>query len=57
MVQRGEVLSINGEVIKMEVDTLCVHGDEPTAVAVAGQVRKALEDGGVRIVTLPEMVA
>lgn len=57
MVLHGEVVSISGRTIKVEVETLCVHGDEPTAVAVAAQVKKALEDGGVRIATLPETIA
>lgn len=57
MVLHGEVVSISGKAIKLEVETLCVHGDEPTAVAVAAQVRRALEDGGVRIATFPETIA
>jgi UPF0271 protein len=40
----------------VEVDTLCIHGDEPTAVALGSQVRKALEAGGVGLVTLPDMM-
>ena len=57
IVQHGEAVAANGKTIKVEVDTLCVHGDETKAVAVAGRVKKALEDGGVQIVTLPEMIA
>jgi len=57
MVLHGEVVSMSGKTIKVEVDTLCVHGDETTAVAVAAGVKRALEDGGVRIVPLPEMMA
>jgi len=32
-----------------------VHGDEPTAVALARHVRQGLEAADCRIVTLPEM--
>lgn len=56
MVLEGEVVSVSGKTIKVEVDTLCIHGDEPTAVALGAQVRGALEGGGVRVVTLPEMM-
>lgn len=56
MVLHGEVVSMSGKTIKLEVDTLCVHGDETTAVAVACQVKKALQDGGVQMVTLPELI-
>ena len=38
------------------LDTLCVHGDEPTGVIVARAARQGLEAAGVRVVTLPEMV-
>lgn len=55
MVLDGEVIAMNGDRLKVEVDSLCVHGDEPTAVAVADAVRKALEEAGVKIVPLTEM--
>ena len=55
MVLDGEVIIISGKRHEVEIDSLCIHGDEPTAIAVAGAVRKGLEDAGVRIVTLPEM--
>ncbi|MPZ55982.1 MAG: 5-oxoprolinase subunit PxpA [Rhizobiales bacterium] len=51
----GEVVSRTGKVLPQRVHTLCVHGDEPTGVATAKAARKALEDAGVKIVTLPEM--
>src|SRR4029450_5672186 len=47
MVRDGEVVSINGKCIKLRADTLCVHGDEPTGVAVGGAIRHALEDAGI----------
>jgi UPF0271 protein len=55
MVKEGEVVTLSGKRIKVAVDTLCVHGDEPTAVAVAKEVRKALEAAGVESVPLTEM--
>ena len=57
MVLQGNVVSVNGKTIKVEVDTLCVHGDEMTGVAVAAAVKKALEVAGVRIVPLPQIIA
>jgi 5-oxoprolinase (ATP-hydrolysing) subunit A len=54
-VQQGEVVSVTGKVIKAKIDTLCVHGDEATGVAVARGVRDGLEAAGVEIVPLPEM--
>jgi len=40
----------------VQVDTLCVHGDEPTSILVAGGVRSALEQAGIAVVPLAEMM-
>jgi len=55
MVLNDEILSRNGKRLKVCLDTLCVHGDEPTGVIVARAARHGLEAAGVRVVTLPEM--
>jgi len=55
MVESGEVVTRSGKVIKVEVDTICVHGDEPSAVEVAKAVRAGLDKAGVEVVTLPAM--
>ena len=55
MVVDGEIVSRNGKRIPTKIETLCVHGDEPTAIVLAGACRKALEAAGVKILTLPEM--
>jgi UPF0271 protein len=55
MVVDGEIVSRNGKRIPRRVDTLCVHGDEPTAIALARAVRAGLEAAGVKIVPLTEM--
>lgn len=55
MVVEGEIVSRDGKRIKRRVDSLCVHGDEPTAVALAAAVRAGLEAAGVEIVPLTQM--
>jgi UPF0271 protein len=55
MVAEGEVVAMSGKRVKVKVDTLCVHGDEATGVAVARGVRKALEGAGIAVVPLTEM--
>ncbi|PFH20462.1 MULTISPECIES: LamB/YcsF family protein [Burkholderia] len=55
MVVDGEIVSRNGKRIARRVDSLCVHGDEPTAIALAQAVRDGLEAAGVKIVPLTEM--
>jgi 5-oxoprolinase (ATP-hydrolysing) subunit A len=55
MVLNDEIMSRNGEPLKVTLDTLCVHGDEPTGVIVARAAREGLEAAGVRVLPLPEM--
>ena len=55
MVLEEEIISRNGKRIPRKIDSLCVHGDEPSAVQAARAVRQGLEAAGVRLVTLPEM--
>lgn len=55
MVRDGEIVALSGKVLKVKVDTLCVHGDEATGVAVARGIRETLEGAGISVVPLPEM--
>ncbi len=45
----SEVVTGTGARIKLQVDTLCIHGDEPGAVAIAATVRRALESAGIKL--------
>ena len=49
MVQDGAVVSVTGKVIKMRTDTVCIHGDNPTAVEIARGVRQALDKAGIKV--------
>ncbi len=55
MVLNGEIVSRSGKRLRRRIDSLCVHGDEPTAVAVARAVREGLEQAGVQVVPLTEL--
>ena len=55
MVVNNTIISRNGKKIPCKVHSLCVHGDEPTGVAVARAVREGLEKAGVKLVPLTEM--
>jgi UPF0271 protein len=55
MVLEGEIISRNGKRIKTQVESLCVHGDEPTAITTARAAREGLEAAGVKVVPLTEM--
>lgn len=45
----GRVRATDGSDLQLRVDTLCIHGDTPSAVVLAGRVREALEAAGVQV--------
>lgn len=49
MVGSGTVTAVDGSVISLEVESVCVHGDSPGAVAIAGAVRDGLAAAGVEL--------
>ena len=55
MVLNEEIVSRNGKHLPRRLDSLCVHGDEPTAVIAARAVRQGLEAAGVKVLPLTEM--
>ena len=46
-VQTGEITSIGGKRIRLQADSICVHGDSPGAVAMAQRIRAHLTAAGV----------
>ncbi len=52
MVQEGKVQSIEGDVIDLEVDSICVHGDTPGAVQLAQMIRGNLEGAGITVLPM-----
>lgn len=53
---RGMVKAITGKEIRIEVDTICLHGDTPGAGAIARRVRERLEAAGITPMALAEAV-
>jgi 5-oxoprolinase (ATP-hydrolysing) subunit A len=49
MVQDGAVTSVSGKVIKMRMDTVCIHGDTPGAVEIGRGVRQALKANAIDV--------
>ncbi len=52
MVRDKEVVAVDGSVITLEADTICLHGDTPGAAGLARAVRAGLENAGVKIRSL-----
>jgi UPF0271 protein len=44
--QDGEVDSVDGRMVSVQADSICVHGDTPGAVALARAARDALRAAG-----------
>ncbi len=47
MVKAGAIIPASGKHIPTPIDTICLHGDGPVALAIARETRAALEAAGV----------
>lgn len=52
MVLDGTVEAVTGKVIPIRADSICVHGDNPEAVAFVETIRKELEQSGIKVQAL-----
>lgn len=56
MVKERRVVAITGEAIEIQADSICVHGDNPEAVAFVRTIRETLISEGVQIKALNEII-
>lgn len=49
LAKAGEIVAVDGTVIKSAARSICLHGDTPGAVDLAREVRQALEGEGISI--------
>lgn len=49
---RGEVEAIDGSIVAVPAESVCIHSDSPGAVEIARAVRVALESAGVNVTPL-----
>ncbi|MEM8576604.1 MAG: 5-oxoprolinase subunit PxpA [Pseudomonadota bacterium] len=52
MVKAQAIITDSGAHIDTPIDTICLHGDTPTAVQIAASVRATLEGEGISIATM-----
>jgi UPF0271 protein len=52
MVTQKNVVAIDGSVVALEADTMCVHGDTPGSDDLAARIRAGLEKAGVEVRSL-----
>jgi len=56
MARRGGIESINGQWIDMDVDTLCIHGDNAESIEAAQKIFELLGNEGIRIRPMRDIV-
>lgn len=49
LVREGTMEAIDGSTVRIEADSICVHGDSPDAVGIARELRKRFEADGIQI--------
>ena len=49
LAREGTLEAIDGSIIKIEAQSICVHGDSPGAVAIAQEIRRRFEADGIAI--------
>jgi UPF0271 protein len=49
MVLEGKVRSVTGKDVAVQADTLCIHGDQPGALAFVRRIREELAGAGVEV--------
>jgi len=52
MLKAGAIIAESGKRIPCEIDTICLHGDTPQAVAMARGIRDHLQNAGITLQTL-----
>lgn len=49
LAHEGTLEAIDGSTIKINAQSICVHGDNPAAVAIAQEIRRAFEADGITV--------
>jgi UPF0271 protein len=49
MIEQGYVTSLSGRRVPVAADTLCLHGDQPGAVAFAKALRNAFNEREIEV--------
>lgn len=52
LIETGEVDTLEGGILHMQPDTICLHSDTPTAVPIAQALRAALDGAGIAVAPL-----
>ena len=56
LIETGTVTSINGKTLKMECDSICVHGDTPGALEMIRNIRNILAEHSISVKPMTELL-
>ncbi len=56
MAQEGKVVAIDGTEIELHADTLCIHGDNPSAVQIVKRIRELLTKNNINILSMKHFI-
>src|SRR5690606_13113631 len=57
LVTEGRITAIDGTDIALEAQSICIHGDTPTAVAIARTLHETLSQQGVGLQSFADTLA
>jgi UPF0271 protein len=57
MIESQAITTVGGRILKVRIDSICVHGDNPEAVIMARALRGALERQGVTLAPFSSFLA
>lgn len=49
LVEHGTLEAIDGSLVSIQADSICVHGDSPAAVDMARELRRVLEQANMSL--------
>ena len=56
MLEDNVIITESGKKISSQLDTICVHGDNPSAVKMAAEIRNSIQDNGIILKPFHEFV-
>jgi len=56
MVREKGIESVNGRWIDLDIDTLCIHGDNPESIAAAKMMVARFAQESIQIKSLSELI-
>jgi UPF0271 protein len=56
MIKDRRITAVDGSEFEVEVDTICVHGDNPEAINLVKKIREELRKEDIRVMPMREFI-